>query len=204
MVEFGFQVSGKFERRMVELPQHAERRFGLEIDDFALALHNQADSHRLHAACRQRRFHLLPQNGRQLESDQTVEYAARLLCVDQIDIESARILDGVQNGRLGNLVKDNAFSRFILQPQHLVKVPRNGLSLAVLIGSEPNRFGVFGGFLQVGDKFFLVGRNLVFRFVLMLNVDAEAFFGQIADVSVTRSDHIIFAQKLLDSLGLGW
>ena len=204
MVEFGFQVGGKFERRMVELAQNAERRFGLEVHNLALTLNNQADSHRLHTACRQRRFNLLPKNWRQLETDQTVENAARLLCVDQIDIDATRIFDGVQNGRFCNFVENNSFSRFVFQPQHFVKVPRNGFSLTVLIGCEPYGLCIFGGFFQIGYKLFLVGRNLVFRFILMLDVDAEAFFGQIADVSVTRRHHIIFAQKLFNSLGLGW
>ncbi len=50
-----------------------------------LALADHAQRRALHAAGRQTAAHLLPQQRRQVEADEIVERAARLLRVDQVD-----------------------------------------------------------------------------------------------------------------------
>jgi hypothetical protein len=49
----------------------------------------------------------------------------------------ARVLDGFQNGRFGNLVEDDAVGVLLVQSQYLAQMPADGFSFAVLIGCQP-------------------------------------------------------------------
>ena len=53
-------------------------------------------------------LHLAPQHWRQLESDDAVEHAACLLGIDQVHVEMARMLDSLDDGRLGDFVEHDA------------------------------------------------------------------------------------------------
>ena len=155
---------------------HAVGRFAVEGLYLAFALGDEAYGHRLYAAGREGGLHLAPQHGRQLKAHDTVQDAACLLGVHQVQVDLARMLDGAQDGVLGDFVEDDAPRVFGLQSQHLVQVPGNGLSLAVLIGCEPDGFGFGRFFLQVGDELLLVCRNFVLRLEVVVDVDAEIFF----------------------------
>jgi hypothetical protein len=58
---------------------------GLEDGDLVLALADHAQRGALHAACRQAAAHLLPEQRREIESDQVVERAACLLRIDEVE-----------------------------------------------------------------------------------------------------------------------
>ncbi len=62
---------------------------GAEELDLALAIDDEAQRHRLHAAGRFRPRQLAPQHRRQSEADQIVERAPRPVGVDQILVEAA-------------------------------------------------------------------------------------------------------------------
>jgi D-lyxose ketol-isomerase len=62
----------------------------LEQLDLALAVDDQAQRHRLHAARRLGAGQLAPQHRRQGEADQIIERAAGAVGVDQILVELAR------------------------------------------------------------------------------------------------------------------
>ena len=80
----------------------------LERLDLALALADQAERHRLHAAGRPAARQLAPEHGREREADQVVERAAREIGLDQLAVQVARMADGVEHGVLGDLVEHHA------------------------------------------------------------------------------------------------
>ena len=186
----------------MELRHDAEIGGRTEGDDLALALDDQPHGHRLHASCRERRTHLFPQHGRELETDQPVEYAARLLGVYQVHIDCARFLDGLQNRPLGDLVEDDALGLVDGEPQHFGEVPCDGFSFAVLIGRQPHGFR-FGQFREFVDHFFLVARYFIDGLEPFGDVDAEVLFGEVPDMAEARFDDEVLAEEFLDGLGLG-
>jgi len=112
------------------------------------------------------------------------------------------MLYGIEDGTLGNLVEHDARGVPLVQSEHLAEMPTDGLSLAVLIGCQPNVAGCLGAFLQVGHYFLLLLGNLIVGFESIF-IDAEFFFLQVADVSVRRHHLKILAKKFLYGLGLG-
>ncbi len=116
----------------------AEIRLAFECLDFVFALHGETHCYRLHAARGQRRLYLAPEHGRELETHNAVEHTACLLGVDQIEVDSAGIGNGVEYGVFCNLVKYYSACIFRFESENFVKVPGNGFSLAVLIGSQPH------------------------------------------------------------------
>lgn len=184
-----------------EIGCDAEIFLGAERLDLVLALHDQTGCHRLHAACRQRRLDLFPQHGRKLKTHYAVEHAARLLRVDQIQVYFARMLYGVLDGRAGDLVEHNAVGVLGLEFQHLEQVPRYGLSLAVLIGSQPHGLRLLGILFKIGHKRFLVGRYLIFGFEILVDVNAEILLLEVADMSVARHHLEVGSEIFSDCLG---
>ena len=95
----------------------------------------------------------------------------------------SRGLNGFEDGRFGDFVKDDAAGFRLVQSQHLAKVPRDGFSFAVFIGREPNLLGLLGVFLQFVDELlFLVGNFI--SGLKRVFINAELFFLQVADVAV--------------------
>ena len=84
--------------------------FFLERLDLAFALDDQAQSDSLHASGGKPAANFIPQQRRNLISDQTVEDAASLLRVDQILINRSRMLEGGLHGPLGDFVESNALN----------------------------------------------------------------------------------------------
>ena len=78
---------------------------GLEDLDLGLALADQAQRHRLHAAGRAAARQLAPQHRREGEAHQIVERAAGQVGVDQRLVEVARMGDGVEHRLLGDGVE---------------------------------------------------------------------------------------------------
>ena len=84
--------------------------FFLERLDFAFALHDQSERHGLHAPGGKAAADFIPQKRRNLIADQPVEYAARLLCIYKVLIDSTRVLESRLHGTLGNFVERNALN----------------------------------------------------------------------------------------------
>ena len=181
----------------------AEIRLGNEAFDFVFTLHDESHGHRLDTSGRQCRLDLLPEHGRKLEAYDAVEHAARLLGVDEVDVDVARVGDGVDNGVLGDFVEDDAAGVFGLETEHIIEMPGNGLTLAVLIGSEPHHLCVVGGFLEVAHKLLLIGRHFIFRLERIVHINAEILFAQVANMTVARHYFIVFTKKFLYCLSLG-
>ena len=168
-----------------QLGADVEVGLALEGLNLALALNDESHGDTLHSACRQRRLHLAPKHRRQLEAHQAVEHAACLLCVNEVHIDMARVLNGSENGRLCNLVEHDTIGLLLVETQHFAQVPRDGFSLAVFIACEPNLLGFLRVLLQFADEFLL----LVGYFVVghqRVVVDTDFFLLQVTNVAVAR------------------
>ena len=108
----------------------------------------------------------------------------------------------MQNGILGNFMKDDTFGIFRFQAQHFIQVPGYSLSLTVLIGSEPYLFGRLGFGFQFADQLLLVGRYHVLRSIVVLDVNTKLFRLQIADMTIARHNLIIFSEELFNGFCL--
>ena len=86
------------------------------------------------------------------------------------------MLDGVQDSGLGNLMEDNAPGFVCRESQDLKQVPRDGLSLAVFITCEPDKFCLVCLVLEFLDLLLLVFGYLVERLEAILNIDAKVLF----------------------------
>ena len=186
-----------------EVARHAEPLLRDEGVDFPLAVYDEPHCHRLHASCRQCGLDFAPEHGRQLEAHDAVEHAACLLCIDEVDIDVARCLDGVQDGALCDFVEDDAARACRVEPEDLCQMPRDGFSLAVFIGCEPHGLGLGCFALELGDELALVGGHFIVGREAVCDVYAEVFLFQVSDVSIARHYFVILAEEFLDGLGLG-
>ena len=93
------------------------------------------------------------------------------------------MLDGFQDGRLGDFVEDNAAGMLRRQSERFGQVPGNGLSFTVFIGSQPHCSGLGGRCSQFRHRLLLVGGNFVLRQEAVFDIDAQALFLQVPDVS---------------------
>ena len=82
-------------------------------------------------------------------------------------------------------------------------MPRNGLTLTVLIGSQPNHFSLFRQFPEFFNNGFLVVRYRILRFVSIVEVDTQIRFVQIAYMAITGTNQKIGSQKTFDGFGFG-
>lgn len=183
-----------------EACHHAEVFLRCEPLDFILALHDQPDGHRLDSSGREGGLDFLPQHRRQLETDDAVEDATRLLGVDQIEVDVAGVLDGVEYGVLCDFVENDAAGVAGFELQHLEQVPGDSLPLAVLIGSEPYGLRLLCALLQLRHECLLVVGNLIDRLEAVVDIDAEILLFQIADMSVARHHLEVRPEEFPDGL----
>ena len=134
---------------------------------------HEARSHRLHAAGRQGRADLAPQEGRDLVAVEAVEDAAGLLRVHEVGVQIARVLQGALDRFLRDFVKNHA-AHGNLRLQDLQEVPRDSLTLAVLISCQEEFVGLLEELLEFGDLFLLIRVHHVVRLEALVHVDSEA------------------------------
>ncbi len=82
-------------------------------DAFAFAFDDQANGRALDAAGGQATVHAAPQHRRHLVAVEAVEDAAGLGGVDESVVETTRVVDGVVDGRLGDLVEHHPLHRHL-------------------------------------------------------------------------------------------
>ena len=181
-----------------------------ECHALALALHDEAGRHRLHATRGEPAGHLLPQHRRDLVAVQPIEDPAGLLCVDEALVDVARVLEGAGDGVLRDLVEDHPPHRH-LGLQHLDEVPGDRLAFAVLVRCEEEL--VRGGepLLEVGDDLLLPGIDDVVRLEVLRDVHPERAeplalglgnvsgpIGKVANVADARPDGVVAPEVTLD------
>ena len=181
-----------------------------------LAFHHDAGGHRLHPTRRQPRHHLLPQNRRHLVAVEAVEDSTGLLSIDHATIQLARVVDGRLDGIGRDLVEHHAAHRN-LGAEHLQQVPRNCLTLAILIRCEEQLVRLGQQPLQMLHLGLLVAGHHVQRLEVVGGVHPQAGPGlplvdgrnlgrgarEVADVADGGFHHIARTKKLGDGAGLG-
>ncbi|MGC4089659.1 MAG: hypothetical protein QM756_17580 [Polyangiaceae bacterium] len=176
--------------------------FGDERFDLALALDDQAQCHRLHAACAQAESQLGPNQRRNVVAHDTIEHAASALRVIEVLVELTRVLEPLLDALLGDLLELDA-PHFELRPTKLLRdVPGDGLTFAIRVGCEQDDVGLFGFVLELVEDLGLGLDHLIGLFEALLDVDAHAL-GQVFDVALTGKHLIAGTKILLDGLGLG-
>ncbi len=83
---------------------------GDEGFDLFFALHDHAQRRRLHAAGGQAALHFAPQHRRQVEADQIIQRAARLLGIDQVGGDRARLGHRFLDRARGDFGEDHALA----------------------------------------------------------------------------------------------
>ena len=95
----------------------------LERLDLLLAVNDHARSDRLHTSSGQTLLYLAPEQRGELIADDAVEYAPRLLGIDKVLVDAARVLDALGDDLFGDLVEGHALGLFIVKPKQLLEVP---------------------------------------------------------------------------------
>ena len=171
--------------------------------DLVLAVHDQTGCNALHTACGQTALDLAPQERRQLIANDSIENAACLLCIYQIDINIARVLDTRADRLLGDLVKGHAAGIFVLELEQLLDMPRNRFSLAVRVSCEIDEIALADFAADFLDDFIFTLDRHIFRLEIVLDIDAHFLFRQIAQMSHRSLDDIVRTEIFSDRLCLG-
>ena len=174
--------------------------------DLALALHDEAHGHALHAPGGEAAPDLLPEEGREAVADQAVEHAAGLLGVDEVHVDLARVGYGGLYRAGGDLVELDAVDTAGCRspaPVDFAHVPGYGLALAVGVGGQVDGLGGLHALAQVLDGLALVAGHDVLGREAVLGVDAQGGLGQVADVAHAGLDGEVAPQIFFDGPGLG-
>ena len=164
----------------------------------AFAFDDEPHGDRLHASRTQRVFfHFLGQQRADGVADDSVQHAARLLCVYASHVERARMRERVLNRVLCNFVKLDAMNRFPrdLIFQHGREMPRNRFAFAVGVGGKINFARALCVLAQFLNHIAFFRSDFVLGFEIVFNVHAQIFLRQIANVSHRRAHAIIASEK---------
>ncbi|MNO81090.1 hypothetical protein D3C76_723160 [compost metagenome] len=148
--------------------------FRVERADFTFALDHQLHGNRLHATGGQTASDLGPQQRRNHVTHHAVEEATRLLGVDAVDIQLARLGEGFLDRLLGDFVEHHALVAAVVTTDGFAQVPGNGFPLAVQVGCEIDGVSILGEPAQLFDDFFLAREDLVLGFPAMVRIDTHA------------------------------
>jgi len=175
--------------------------------DFFLALDNQAQRRRLHPPGRQAALHFAPQHRRQVEADQIVERTPRLLRIDQIGADLARVGDRLADRTRGDFGKHHPVQHLAFQQtalaQDLDDMPGNGLAFAIRVSGQVQCLGTLG---RLGDGIDVLDALFAERVVhgeIVLGIDRAFFRNQVADVAIGGQHLELLAEVFVDRLGLG-
>ena len=149
----------------------------------------------------------LPEQLAPLVSDDAIQHAARLLSVDQLHVDLARRLKGTFDGRLRNLVeedaKDLAVFLFGSAVNLLRNMPGDSLPFPVRVRSQKHLVSFLGLLFDLGQHFgFSLDRHVV-RFEVMVHIHAQFIGGQILHVADGGHDGIAATQILRNRARFG-
>ena len=158
-------------------------RGGRAILDFLFPVYDKPYGHALDPSCGKTLSYFSPKYRGKFKSYDAVQDPSCLLGVNQVLVHGARILYCVKYGVLGYFVENYPVGVFRLESQTVLKMPRYGLSLTVLIACQIDNFSLVCQSLEFGNDLFLVCRNLIGRLESVFYVYAKCCLGQIAYVS---------------------
>ncbi len=81
------------------------------------------------------------------------------------------VLEGGQDGGLGNFVEDDAFDGFFVEIQRKGQMPGNGLAFAVQVGCQIDFGGILGDGPKFADEFFAGVDDFVGGLEIVFNID---------------------------------
>ena len=139
---------------------------------FAFSLNDQSDCDALDPTGREPRPDFFPQKWRNIVTVKTIENPASFLGLDQALVDLARREQCPLDRFLGDLVEHHPTDRNF-RLENLLEMPRDGLSLAVLVRREIKCTGVFESRFEKIDMFLFVRRNYVNRLEILLDVDSK-------------------------------
>src|SRR5262249_11533271 len=134
------------------------------------------------------------------------EHAARLLRVYKVVVDFSRMIEGVLDRVLRDLVEHYAEYRLARHPPR----PRDQLrgvvadfpALAVWVGRGGGGLGRLPPLFYISDNLFLAGHYFIGRLEIVFDVHAEALLRQILDVADRGDDFEVLAQIFIDCLRL--
>ena len=138
----------------------------------AFSLDDQSDCDALDPTGREPRPDFFPQKRRNIVTVKTIENPASFLGLDQALVDLARREQCPLDRFLGDLVEHHPTDRNF-RLEDLLEMPRDGLSLAVLVRREVQCTGVFESRFEKIDMFLFVRRNNVNRLKILLDVDSK-------------------------------
>src|SRR5581483_2568666 len=109
---------------------------GNEGFNFTFALDDQPHGHALHAAGAQALGDFAPEDGADFPAHDAVEDAARLLGVDPVHVDGHGVLKRLLDLGLRDRVEDDALRLLVRDAKRFLKVPGDGLALAVQVGRQ--------------------------------------------------------------------
>ena len=176
--------------------------FAAAFPALALAVHNEAQRHGLHAPGADAALDVLPEDGGNLVAHEPVEHSSGLLRANQVLVDGARVLQRFFHCAGGDLVELNAADVGVLALDELGHVPADGLALAVRVGREVDVVRCLGGLAQAAHNVLFALDDLVARQVAVLLVQAHVALGKIAHVAHGGLHDIVLAEEFADGLHL--
>lgn len=122
-----FKTNGLLGLLRSQVSMQLPKLFGNELADFPFAFDDKPDRNRLNPTGRKAACYLCPQQWRYHIADDPVEESTRLLRVNAVVIEIPRILEGLLDGTLGDLIEHHAAILFRLTTNGLLEVPGDRL-----------------------------------------------------------------------------
>ena len=175
--------------------------------DLALAVDHQAHGDRLDAAGGQAAADLARQERAERVADQAVDDAARLLRVDEVRVDVARVRERLPDGALGDLAERHPAHLRRRHMGRLGDVPGDRLAFAVEVGGEVDGLGLLRLAGDAVDVLAAVLGDHVLGREVVVDVHAElALAGvlrQVADVSVGGEDLVVRPEIAFDRPRLG-
>ena len=180
------------------------RNEGLNLG-FSLADHAQRRT--LHAPRGQTALHFLPEQRREIEADEVIERAARLLRVDEIERQPARLRDRLAYGILGDFIEGDAMYRLAFElaaiVQQLVQMPGDRFALAIRVGREIESLGLLQRAGNRIDVLLVALDHVVFHREAFVGIDRAFLRHEIPHVTIGGEHLEVLPEVLLDGLGLG-
>ena len=196
----------RFERRRVSAFDQRRNRpvlLLLERLDFPLALHNQAQGHRLDTPRGDAALHFFPEQRAHLVAYQPVQDTASLLGLHKMGVDAARVLEGLADRVARDLVKDHAIKFHLPGVQEFAQVRADGFPFAVRVCGQVDGVRLAGGSLQFVDDVLLRRDDDVVRLEVLLDVHAQVLLRQVHDVPHRGLHRVAGAEIFIDGFRLG-
>ena len=179
-----------------------------ELLDLELAIADEPERHRLHAAGGAGARQFPPQDRGEREAHEIVERAAGEIGIDEGPVDRARIAHGVEHGLLGHGIEDDALDRHagqsLLAVEHLQHVPGDGFALAIGVGCEDQLLRPLHGLGDFVEPFGGLGLDVPMHLEILVGKDRAVFRRQIAHMAVGGEHAVAGPEILVDRLCLGW